>query len=553
MELRRYFLLLLHRWWLILLVTIIAGGAVLLISLNTTPIYRATAHLMVSEAAGDESYANVLRIEKLKATYVELIAFQPVLQRTSKQLENENIYISAENLAGQVQAASQIDTQLMTISIIDTDPERAARIGNILSEEFIQYLAEQEGSRFEEVLGLFDAEREAVGAEIQQIETQINELNDSTAPDGNLSPEQAAQMSSLQLQLNEQQNIYNKLFNDAQDIRIQSSTSTNYVVIANEAKATTRPISPRTTSNMILAIIAGILISVGLILLLDYLNDTVRTPDQLRDLIGRPALGVIPYIKDNQDRSQTLITHVKPRDPTSEAFRILRTNIEYMSVDEPLRSLLVTSPSPSEGKSTTIANLATVLAQSGHQVLLIDADLRKPSQHKIFDSTNNSQGLTTALLDNESPLKYHIQDTQVRGLQIMTSGPLPPNPAELLGSKRMEQILDELKEQFDIVLIDTPPALTVADASILTTKTNGALVVTRIGQTREDAIERTIHTLESTKSKLFGVVLNRATSRDGGSYYYYYRYYTYEYGDQKRRTNPNGRRWIPQWLTSLLG
>ena len=553
MEIRRYISLLLHWWWLIALVVIISGGTAYLVSINTTPIYGSTARLLVDEAPGDESYADVLRIEKIKATYVELITFQPVMAQTAEALAESGIDIDPTTLAGMVSASSEIDTQLMSLSVIDTNPDRAAQIADEVANQFIIYLKTQQGQRFEEALLLFDTERDNVGQLIEDIEANINALS---AQEDTLTSDQTAELSLLQTQLKEQQNIYNTIFNDSQALRVQAATSTTNVLVVEPAAPNTNPLQPRTLNNTFLALIVGGLISVGFILLIDYLNDTIRTPDQLQEMIGRQALGVIPFIKSNAERDETLITHIKPRDPTSEAFRILRTNLEFMSIDEKLKRLIMTSPSPSEGKSTTIANLAAVLAQAGNRVILVDADLRKPSQHKIFSSTTNSQGLTTALLDSESPLHYHVQSTQVPGLSIMTSGPLPPNPAELLGSNRMEQILTELEETNDIILIDTPPTLTVADAAILTPKATGVAIVARIGQTREDALAQALQSLGNTGAKLFGVILNRATASDGGYYYnaYYYRYYTYEYGQKQPRANSsNARRWLPQWLTSLLG
>ena len=551
MEIKRYLSLLLHWWWLIGLITIVFGGAAFAYNYNTPPTYRSVTRLMVDEAPGNESYSVVLRNEKVKATYVELITFQPVLIRASEVLSEMGEAISPEQLALMVSASSELDTQLMNLSLIGQDSETTKIVADVIAQEFIAYLKDQQGNRFSETLGLFDSERESVGREIEKIEASINTL--LVNPEEDLTPEDSAALSLLRTQLKEQQNSYNTIFNDSQALRVQAATSTTNVIIVEEARAGEK-IAPRTVNNTLFSLVVGGLLAIGMILLIDYLNDTIRTPDELQAIIGASALGVIPYIKSNDTRDQTLITHIRPRDPTSEAFRILRTNLEFTSIDEKLKRLIVTSPSPSEGKSTTIANLATVLAQSGNRVLLIDADLRKPSQHKIFESLTNNQGLTTALLDSETPLSYHIQETVVPGLTVMTSGPLPPNPAELLGSKRMSQILDELDEQVDIMLIDTPPALTVADAAILTTKANGVVVVARIGQTREDALVQALQTLGNTGAKTFGVVLNRATAGDGGYYYNYYYYrYSYDYGgDQKRKKSGNGKSWVPQWLTGLI-
>ncbi|MGM9988822.1 MAG: CpsD/CapB family tyrosine-protein kinase [Bacillaceae bacterium] len=230
-------------------------------------------------------------------------------------------------------------------------------------------------------------------------------------------------------------------------------------------------------------------------------------------MIGRKKKAV----KNLKQRS--LITHVQPKAVISEQYRNVRTNIQFSSVDEDIKSLLVTSSGPSEGKSTTASNMAVVFAQQGKRVLLIDADLRKPTDHYTF-KVENLYGLST-VLTKQKLLNECIQPTYVKNLSILTSGPIPPNPSELLVSRRMERLIEEAKTQFDIVIFDTPPVLAVADAQILANKVDGIVFVVRSEQTEIESAVKAKNILSGAKGKLLGVVLNGREQQESNYYYYY--------------------------------
>jgi capsular exopolysaccharide synthesis family protein len=215
-----------------------------------------------------------------------------------------------------------------------------------------------------------------------------------------------------------------------------------------------------------------------------------------------------------------LIAHQNPRSHIAEAFRALRTNIQFSSVDEPIRTLVVTSANPGEGKTTTVANLAVVYAQENKNVLVVDADLRKPTQHLYFMKSNRV-GLTH-ILSNQSTLQEAASEAGVDGLHIITSGPIPPNPSELLASRRMDRFLEEAKEMYDIVLIDSPPTLAVTDSQILAAKCDGAIVVLGAGKVKRDHAKKTMAALERVKANVLGVVLNNKRGKAIDSPYYYY-------------------------------
>jgi non-specific protein-tyrosine kinase len=217
--------------------------------------------------------------------------------------------------------------------------------------------------------------------------------------------------------------------------------------------------------------------------------------------------------------TNTLITISNPRSPIAEAYRTLRTNLEFSNLDRSLRTILVTSASAEEGKSTTLANLAVTIAQSGKRVILVDADLRRPTQHQIFGLKNNA-GLSDMVRDDAMLAQPPLQDSGVQNLQVLTSGHLPPNPAEILGSKRMSEILAALLAQADMVLFDAPPVLAVTDAAVLSSKVDGVLLVIRAGTTKRESAQRAQAQLEKINARILGAVVNNVKGERGAQYYY---------------------------------
>lgn len=225
--------------------------------------------------------------------------------------------------------------------------------------------------------------------------------------------------------------------------------------------------------------------------------------------------------KQTKKLERSLITIEDPKSPISEQYRTIRTNVQFSFVDAPMRSLMVTSTGAGEGKSTTAANLAVVFAQQGKKVLLIDADLRKPTVHYTF-RLNNYMGLTN-VLTGSAPLLPTCQETNVENLSVLTSGPIPPNPAELLSSKAMEQCIQQLYNEFDLLIFDTPPVLAVTDAQILAHQCDGTVLVIESGGTEIEAAVKAKELLEAANAKLLGVVLNKRKHRQGQYYYYQYK------------------------------
>ena len=216
----------------------------------------------------------------------------------------------------------------------------------------------------------------------------------------------------------------------------------------------------------------------------------------------------------------SLITLEQTKSPISEAYRTLRTNVEFTSVDSKTKKIMITSSGPREGKSTTAANLAVSIAQAGKSVLVIDADLRNPTQHKLFE-LGNFEGLSNFLVQDEEGQNF-IKQTAVPGVRVLTGGPIPPNPAELVGSQRMKRLIEEVSEQFDVVLIDTPPIIAVTDAAILAQEVDGVILVLASGEVNKEYAQRAKEQLDKVGAKILGAIINKADMKTSEYYYYYY-------------------------------
>lgn len=299
------------------------------------------------------------------------------------------------------------------------------------------------------------------------------------------------------------------------------------VVVEQRASVPEKPVVPKKSRNIAMGLALGLILGVGLALLRDLLDNTVKDKERIEQITGVGLVGSIPL--DKERRNQPAISFENDNSAIAEAFRKLRTNLQFLNVDNPPRVIVVSSSAPSEGKSTTAINIALALAEANHNVVLVDGDMRRPSLAKYLDLVG-SVGFSSVLSGGAS-LDEVLQHTRYPRLTVLAAGPIPPNPSELLGSQAAKKILRDLRERFDYVIIDTSPLLAVTDGAILATDADGTLLIARFGQTKRDQLAHAVGILKDIGATLLGAVVTMLPKAGSGAYAYNY-YYSY-YGEDK--------------------
>lgn len=293
-------------------------------------------------------------------------------------------------------------------------------------------------------------------------------------------------------------NMVSRVFMDQIGVIIRGA----YVTILDEAPVPRGPSNPQPgRRNVTVAFMFGLVAAVGFAFAIDYVDRSIKDPEEAENLLGLPVMGLVPKVGGKEE-----IT-VSGRSPQAEALRTLRTNIQFSSVDKPIKSILVTGANASCGKSTIAANLAISFAQSGGEVLLVDTDLRRPSQQRFF-KTDNELGLSSLIFKNDLDVANVLQESGKNGLKILLSGPIPPYPAEMLASQRMNELVDRLEKQFDYIIFDSPPLLAMTDAVVLSRLVDGTLIVLDYGRVRRDEAINALKTLNRVQANVIGAVLN---------------------------------------------
>ena len=533
-DIRPYLYVFWHWAWLIILVAVLTGGITFLISTRITPVYQASTQLLVSQppsaSVGISGVDTIVSGQLATRTYVEMLTNRPVLEQTIALLK---IPISVNDLEKAVRVSLVQNTQLLNLTVEDTSRSRAAKIANALGEVFTQRIQDLESSRY------------AVSKKnLQDQITQMEKLIDQTTESLNATTDQS-ERDRLETKLTQYRTIYSSLVTSYEQVRLAEAQTNTTVVQVDPAVTPTTPVRPKPLQNGLLAAVVGVILSMGVIFAAAALDDTLKDPEELARQTGLTIIGIIPH---DETASRGLVTQLEPRSPVSEAYRSLRTNIEYANAAHPLNRIVITSATPSDGKSTIAANLATVIAQGDKGISLLDADLRRPRVHSLMNLSQRS-GLSDLFLQNTLVLNGQHQHTNINNLRVISAGKTPPNPADLLGSHRMKEVLDAAQKESAILIIDSPPVLSVTDAAVLSPLVDGFILVVKAGATQLSAIKQAVVQLRQIGANLIGLVVNDVRF-DNSNYSYYYRsrYYSYYYHSSSEMEGAHKKKlWIFPW------
>lgn len=556
---------LIKQWKLIVICFVLVGVGSYTVSKLLTPLYQSSVliNVAVHSANNQSDYTSLLASDQLVQTEAQLATTDPVLREVASHYPG----LSPEDLSKRVTSSARPNTQLLEIDVLDPSPTKAASLANDVAATLIKQqlqLAQQDNTRGQQQL---QQDLNTTQAQIDKLTNKIADLQAQSGTRGQIAAAQA-ELSGLQLHYNQGQTALAQL-------ELIQSQNQDILRVVQPAQPSRKVHQPNVQLNTEVGFSAGLLLGVLLALAYAQLDTRIRTGEALSQLTRWSVLGTIWRASSSKKED---VVNPKGQNANNEAFRILRTNIGFASIDKPLRSILITSAYPKEGKSTTAANLAIFMAKAGRRTLLVDADLHRPTQHALFDLPPDKIGLSNAILacgmasasdaptqhlpsvshmngafaaptrqlPNASsvrsvPLHSFMHAVGIPNLWVMPSGPLPPNPSELFDSKSMQRLLATIADaQIDVVIIDGAPLLGLSDTSILAPKVDGTLVVVDVSRAKKKNVEQLQANLVQTGTRVLGCIVNKQRPRRGDhSYYYYYR--TEAQQNEEKRNAKNGK------------
>jgi len=476
-----------RRWWIVIAAVLATAAPAIALSLRQNAIYQADADMLIHALPGESVFGSGQ----------QNVSADRLVQNEISVLEGDAVYSRLKQNLGLVEDPPEVsgsafeDADLITASVESGDPQTAATLANAYVQAYIDVKREKT------VEGMTAASAE-LQSKITDLQTQIDQLdatiNASTTDDDSTAE---AHRRSLDDQLS--------LFRQRIDqLQVDAALSAGNAELIRPASAPTEQIKPTPVRTATIAALVGLLLGLGAALLMERLDDSVRTEKDLARLgAGVPVLAVMPTVHSKDNRPVAIAA---PGSPPVEVYRNLRTNVQFLGLERKMRLIQVTSTRPGEGKTTTAANLAVVLSQTGANVVLVDADLRKPDLHRMF-AIDGSNGLTNNLAGD--PMELTIQRITDQ-LWVIVGGPVPPNPSELLSGRRMEAFCEELARRFDFVIIDSPPLLAVSDGAALSRHVDGVLLVAQSKHVSMPQLQESLAILERVGAPLLGIVLTRA-------------------------------------------
>lgn len=528
-NLKDYINIIRRRRWLIITVFVVTVCAVTIFTFLQTPIYRATTMILIDEESPDVLSARdglalgapgYISYREYYQTQLEIIKSRSIAEDvfSSLGLDKSPEYVEAKDpiklFLTKLKVEPSRNTRLVNVSFEDKDKELATRVANMIANIYA-------------ARNLVDISK---NENVNLIKNEYLKLQSKYQEYTKIYKEKHPKMVRLKEEISQMEERMKK---EQEDPLKATGLKANNIRVIDRAEVPKLPARPKKLQNIIIAIIAGLLGGIGLAFLVEYLDNTIKTDDDVERYVKLPLLGHIPVIdKSFSELQKDRLVNVVPTSPVSEAYRAIRTSILFSAAkDKPLKDILITSTGPQEGKSLTACNLAITMAYSGNPVLLVDADMRKPRVHEVFKQEQDF-GLSN-FLAGQASLEDVIKKSDIENLSVVTCGHIPPNPSELLGTKRMKEFIEKARQKFSAVIFDSPPLTVVTDAAILSSVIDGTVLVINSKKTARPAVNRSKHILESSKANVLGVVLNSLHMDSGGAYYYSHYYYT---KDNKRKT-----------------
>lgn len=495
--LRHYSRVLWQRKWIIALSTVLVGGMSLAFTATQTPLYQSSSEVLLRPRTSENLFqAGTGYVDPFRdsATQILVITGEPVRERVQEKL----------GIAPPVTAAPVGGTDIVRITAVSADPEAAQRVANAYAVSYIEYRRESDVDDLGQASQTIREQIDKLQAQVDGFDRQISE-----AP--------ATQREAVRSAVSsERDGLIAQIVGLKQTLdRIQLNNSLNRggAQVVTQAQLPSAPFEPRPAKNAASGAIVGLMLGLLLAFVLDLFDDAVKSKEDVERITMRSGIRVIatvPNVKGWKDRKSTqLDSREEPAGQVAEAYRTLRTSVQFMGLDRRLKLLQVTSPQAGEGKSTTLANLSLILARAGQRVVVVCCDLRKPRLHEFF-GLSNAVGLTSVLVGDASLSDAMHRVEGEENLFVLPSGPQPPDPAEVLAGKRLIEVITALQGMADLVLLDSPPVLPVADAAILATRVDGTLLVVSSGASSRKQVMRTLELLGQVEAPLIGVVLNRA-------------------------------------------
>jgi succinoglycan biosynthesis transport protein ExoP len=499
LDLRAYLRVLVRRKWVILAITLLAMVSAFLMSNAQTRQYRSTADLLFTSKASDTlfdpSTSQNQNLARLLLTEVRFVNGPDVRAAVAKALG------SAPGVAATASATENV----ISISAVSSSPTRAADIANAYANAYIDF-------RRKSAVDDIAAVQKAFQQKVDELQTRISDIDRRIS---NTPKDQTSVLNGLENErspLVSEQNTYRQ---QVSQLQFKSDFSSG-IQIVSPAQPAGAAFAPTPKRSAFLAGCLGLLLGLSVAFLIDFLDDSIKGEEDVQHAApGLPVLGMIPVVSGWKNKAAArLVSASEPNSVAAEAYRTLRTSIQFMGLDRPLRILQVTSPNASEGKTSTLSNLAVALSRAGKRVVVVGCDLRRPRLQDFF-GLPNKEGFTSVLI-GEVPLANAIQAVpDHRRLRIVTAGPLPPNPSELLSTARTEQALHAMRDSADIVLVDSPPVLPVTDAAVLSHWVDATVLVVSVGQTSRRELKRSIEQLRQVDATIVGIVLNGVPSTEG--------------------------------------